>query len=58
MKNVVLKITRSELCNLIIACTSVQHYLTNGSETSMKKWKDLHDKLQEQLDKFDSERGA
>lgn len=41
-KTVTVKITRGELCRLMLLCTTAS--LVEG-----KQWKELHDKLQDQL---------
>ena len=46
-KTVTLKIKRIELCDLLLATTSLSH------STEAKKWKILHDKLKQILDDFD-----
>lgn len=42
-----LKIKRADLCNLLIATTSL--HIDTGAE----KWKELHDVLRKALDDFD-----
>lgn len=55
LRNVTVKITRGELCRLILACTS----LANDSDMESsgfrqgELWRDLHDKLEEQLNRHD-----
>jgi hypothetical protein len=51
-----LKISRLELCDLLIATTSVANALEKDGHTA-KKWRDLHDKLEEQLNAFDKKNG-
>ena len=52
-KIVNVKITRHELCDLMLACTGL-HYDENGNEMpERKKWKVLHDKLRDQLNEWD-----
>lgn len=46
-KTVTLKLKRIELCDLLLACTSLSH----GENRT--KWKLLHDKLKAILDEFD-----
>ena len=50
-KTVTVKIKRIELCDLLLACTTLD-VLT---DENTKKWAKLHDKLKEILDDFDSE---
>ena len=45
------RIKRSDLCNLILACTAAY------GDTGAKKWDQLYDKLKMILDKFDEEHG-
>ena len=49
-KTVTVKIKRIELCDLLLACTTLD-VLT---DENTKKWAKLHDKLKEILDDFDS----
>ena len=55
LRNVTVKINRGELCRLILACT----LLANDSDFQSKGfrvgelWRDLHDKLEEQLKEHD-----
>jgi len=44
-------ITRGEICDLLIACTTAQFTANDGG----KKWARLHDKLKQQLDDLDRE---
>ena len=46
-KTVTLKLKRAELCDLLLATTSLKH------STNAEKWGTLHDKLKEILDDFD-----
>ena len=46
-KTVTLKLKRIEVCDLLIATTSLKH--SSGAE----KWSRLHDKLKEILEEFD-----
>lgn len=46
---VTVKITRKELCDLMLACTCAKHNAGDSGE----KWQKLHDTLKEQLDAFD-----
>lgn len=50
-RNMTVKITRGELCRLLIACATVANSF-EGSDAK-QTWKDLHDKLAEQLKKHD-----
>lgn len=43
-RTVTLKMTRREVCDLLLIC--------NGMEGA--KWSKIHDKIREQLDKFDA----
>ena len=45
------EVTRSELCDLLIACVSEKIRADDGGE----KWLKLHDKLSKQLDEFDAQ---
>lgn len=55
LRNVTVKINRGELCRLILACT----LLANDSDMESsgfrqgELWRDLHDKLEEQLNRHD-----
>jgi hypothetical protein len=62
-----LKLSRLDVCDLLIACTVIRHDMedeirdpatTDGRRDvlrqSIPKWEDLHDKLKRQLDDFDS----
>ena len=55
-KTVIVKLKRIELCDLLIACTSVSESLERDG-VSAKKWNDLHDKLRAILDEFDKKQG-
>lgn len=46
---ITLKLTRHEVCDLLLACLC-----TSESAPGAKKWDQLHDKLEEILDDFDS----
>lgn len=46
-KTVTLKLNRIDVCNLLLATTSLKH------ETKAEKWGLLHDKLKQILDDFD-----
>lgn len=48
-RNVNIKITRGELCRLIIACSMIG----DDCPDTRVYWKNLHDKLKEQLDDHD-----
>lgn len=48
-----LKLTRIDVCDLLLACTAAQFSANDGGQ----KWKDLHDKLREQLHAFDESKG-
>lgn len=50
-REMTLKLTRIEVCDLLLACTAV------AQETEAKKWSELHDKLSQMLDKFDEKNG-
>lgn len=50
-KTVTVKLRRSELCDLLIACAWVA---TDAGGDSSNKWVKLHDILKEQLNDFDS----
>lgn len=55
-KTVTVKLKRIELCDLLLACTSVSDSLEREGQTA-KKWNDLHDKLKVILDEFDKSQG-
>lgn len=46
------KISRIELCDLLLACTTI-----SDETNAAKKWNDLHDKLMKQLDDQDAKNG-
>ena len=46
-RNVMIKITRGELCRLLIACTTIADSFEG--DDAKQTWKNLHDKLAEQL---------
>lgn len=46
-KKVTMKLDRIDLCNLLLATTSLKH------STKAEKWGVLHDKLKAILDEFD-----
>lgn len=48
-KTVTLKLKRIDVCNLMMACTSL------SQEEDREHWKNLHDKLREIIAKFDEE---
>ena len=50
-KTYTLKISRIELCDLLIACTAA------SEESGAKKWDELHAKLMEQLEAQDAKNG-
>lgn len=50
-KSVTVTITRTQLCDLLIACTTCDHL--TGPDT--KKWAALHDLLRQQLEDFDAD---
>lgn len=51
------KISRVELCDLLIATTAIaQAFKAEGGYS--RKWEILHDKLKEQLDAFDAKNGT
>lgn len=49
-KTVTVKITRHELCDLILACTA----LNFGTDEKTTKWEKMHDKLKTILQDFDA----
>ena len=55
-RTVTVKMTRIELCDLLIATTSIAQGLEAEGHTA-NKWHTLHDKLREQLDAFDEKNG-
>ena len=48
------QISRLELVDLMLACIGIEFNLVD-SENSRKKWRQLHDMLEEQLKTFDAE---
>lgn len=52
-RSVNVKITRRELCDLILACDMIVHYRKMHGGTG-EKWKSIHDKLAKQRDAFDA----
>lgn len=52
-RTVNVKITRRELCDLIVACDMIEGERQKHGGTG-EKWKALHDKLAEQRDAFDA----
>lgn len=44
------KLKRIDVCDLLIACSALED-ISNGAN----KWRDLHDLLESQLNKFDNE---
>lgn len=52
-KIVTLKITRIDLCDLMLACTAID----NATDNDNVKWAKLHDKLKGILDEFDQKQG-
>ena len=55
-RTVNVKMTRIELCDLLIATTSIAQGLKAEGHTA-KKWGALHDKLREQLNAFNEKNG-
>ena len=55
-KTVTVKISRRELCDILIATTSIANSLKDEGHTA-RKWESLHDKLKEQLAAFDEKNG-
>lgn len=51
-KTVNVKVTRHELCKLMLACTNLAFDASLG-ESSRKMWHDLHDKLKVVLNEWD-----
>lgn len=49
-KTVTVKMKRSDLCDLMLACTAID----DATDEYTTKWKKLHDQLKEILDDFDS----
>ena len=56
-KTVPVKISRSDLCDILVAITSVAKALESDGY-SARKWEILHDKLKEQLSTFDRKNGG
>lgn len=46
-----LELTRIEVCDLLIACLSAEHAVTDGGT----KWSQLHDKIKAQLHRLDEQ---
>ena len=55
-RTVSVKLTRIEVCDLLIATTSIAQQLKKEGHTA-SKWEALHDKLSEQLTAFDAKNG-
>ncbi len=51
-RNVTIKITRGELCRLLIACATIANSFEGAD--AKEYWKNLHSKLEEQLKKNDN----
>ncbi len=51
-RTVTLKLTRAEVCDLLVGCTAISESLENKGDTSAK-WEALHDKIKAVLDAFD-----
>ncbi len=51
-RTVTIKLKRSELCSLILACTFC-FIATQGENQSGEKWNDLHTKLTDILNEYD-----
>lgn len=54
-RNVTIKITRGELCRLMLACTTLANdsdFQSTGFRVG-EHWRELHDKLEEQLKEHD-----
>ena len=56
-KTVPVKISRSDLCDILVAITSVAKALESEGY-SARKWEILHENLNEQLDTFDAKNGG
>ena len=56
-KTVPVKISRSDLCDILVAITSVAKALESEGY-SARKWELLHDNLKDQLSTFDSKNGG
>ena len=50
-RNMTVKITRGELCRLLLACSTVANSFEGAD--AKETWKNLHDKLAEQLAEHD-----
>lgn len=56
-KTVPVKISRDEICDMLIATTAIaQAFKAEGGYS--RKWEILHDKLKEQLDAFGAKNGT
>ena len=55
-KTVNVQISRLELCDILIATTSIANSLKANGHTA-HKWETLHEKLKEQLTAFDAKNG-
>lgn len=49
-----IKITRGEMCDLLLACTNAQYSANDGGQ----KWERLYDKIKEQLEELDRQLDA
>ena len=56
-KTVPVKISRSDLCDILVAITSVVKALESEGYSS-RKWETLHNNLKEQLAAFDAKNGG
>ena len=56
-KTVPVKISRRDLCDILVAITSVAKSL-ESSGYSARKWDILHEKLKDQLATFDARKGT
>lgn len=56
-KTVPVKISRVELCDMLIATTAIARAFKAEGGYS-RKWEILHDKLKEQLDAIDAKNGT
>lgn len=52
--NMTIRLTRLEVCDLLLACTCTQFSANDGGE----KWKRLREKLREQLNDLDEQLDA
>jgi len=53
-RTVNVKITRGELCRLLVMCDVVKaNEAVAGNAQNVSSWEELHDKLREQLNAFD-----